>query len=45
MHAVFDVRIKSEEDLSMLSDIPILGAVPSLNGPGAERGKWKCGKK
>ena len=45
MHAVFDVRIKSEEDLSMLSDIPILGAVPSLNGPGAERGKWKGGKK
>ena len=45
MHAVFDVRIKSKENLSMLRDIPILGAVPSLDGPGAERGKWKGGKK
>lgn len=45
MHAVFDVRIKSKENLSMLSYIAILGAVPSLDGPGAKRGKWKGGKK
>lgn len=45
LYALFDVRIKNEDDLSMLSDIPVLGTVPNFDGLGAERGMRKGGKK
>lgn len=45
LHTLLDVRIKNEDDLSMLSDIPVLGTVPNFDGLSAEHGKWKGRKK